>query len=795
MRKILVIMLIISILIISTYSLPTVMASSAPQVAILLPKEGQTYSHNEPVKVVFNVSDADSSTLTYFIAVDRHLLSSGITSTGQLTATIGPFQPGKHTLNITVIDEEHNYDVESVSFNVINSPPSVKVLYPSNNTSTTATHTTLLIYTEDPDNATLSLNITNGNFTASTIVKTGTYTTDIPLNQGINHINVSVSDGYQTASTTITVKQVPTQVKIIFPQEGMMLRTGTINIKGKVYTTTLTIYQLLINGKTVLTGTTAQTIPVIYQVNATQTGTLKINLISQTGSYTASDTVSIHIISKPNVKLIFPRILEKGIATLTVISDMALDNVNIYTDTMAIKTLSRISSGTTTFPVQTQLYANRNIHTIALLSNNEVLASATFTVTGNIPRIYSVGTPTQTQAPTILITPEVDGASTTYVYVENKNIGTPPITYTPPEDGTYTIKINAIGGASFSVWKTGTVTFIWKPIISIKDAYWESGKLNVSIEITDYDKDVDMLTIQPINLYWPIHMTSTTQIFNVEIPETYITIGSTLTIVAHDTSGYTSTLTFTVPGKIPSPRIISPNPETGITVFEDTVQVTVQVDATGTIYWYQDGYLTKKQPAPKVGSYTYMFFVPDVKRYTIYARLCDGTACSPSSQTLIVKKGAFVKLWVGKTMYFANGKVSAMDVSPFIDPRFNRTVVPIRFVGSALGYQIDWNAQTRDVTLQKDDLKIVMNLKVRDKVKIKVNNQVKTVYVGSATVIIQNSGIPSIINLHHFNGQDMGEPIIVDSRTYVPVRFLSEILGAKVSWDPKTKGISILLIP
>ena len=38
-------------------------------------------------------------------------------------------------------------------------------------------------------------------------------------------------------------------------------------------------------------------------------------------------------------------------------------------------------------------------------------------------------------------------------------------------------------------------------------------------------------------------------------------------------------------------------------------------------------------------------------------------------------------------------------------------------------------------------------------------------------------------------------PIIVNSRTFVPVRYVSELLGAKVDWDGKTQTITILFPP
>ena len=37
----------------------------------------------------------------------------------------------------------------------------------------------------------------------------------------------------------------------------------------------------------------------------------------------------------------------------------------------------------------------------------------------------------------------------------------------------------------------------------------------------------------------------------------------------------------------------------------------------------------------------------------------------------------------------------------------------------------------------------------------------------------------------------LGVPVIVNNRTLVPVRYVSEILGATVAWDAETQGVYI----
>ena len=795
MHKLLYVMVSIAI-VIASFRLTPVQADASPHIEILLPHNGDVFSINSTITLVANITDADSSTITYFLAVDKHLIDSGNTATGKFTQEIKIGSVGEHIISLTVLDENSNYDVAQITVNIINHPPTVKILSPGSGTATTATNIILSITASDIESSSLSFKVyTNQGFSyTGTIGVREIKTVKVPLWNGKNIITASVSDGYSETSTSITIFNTPLLTKIISPHNGKTLPTGKVIINARIDTEKTASYMLLVDNQIIKTGTTTGG-TISATVMFTATGKHIISIIAQSGTYTASDSVTIYITEKPQVFVIFPKVLESGLATLNLVSNMDIDNLSIFTDNIHVRDISHITSGTTTIHIQTQLMSDMSVHTITIKLFDETLVSATFTATGSIPHIYNIGTPTKTNEPHIYIYPTVDTASNVYIYVGDTLLGDAPQTFTPSQDGTYTIKVNAIGGNNYSIWKTQDITFIWPPIISVKNAYWTENKLTIEIEITDYDKDTDMITLYPIELYYPIHMTNTTQVFTVDIPESYITVGSTLTIEAHDTSGLTSTITFTIPGKIPAPHIVSPDPSQGITIFQDTVQVTVEVSATGTIYWYQDGLLTKKQPAPKPGRYTYMFFTDDVKKYEIYAKLCNDISCSPNSETLIVHKGVFVKLWVGKDMYFSNGKMGKMDVSPFIDPRFNRTVVPIRFVGSALGYNIEWNPQTRDVILKKANLTIIMNMKVRDKTKVNIGGTNKIVYVGSATVTIKQNDHTENINLHNYKGQDMGEPIIVDSRTFVPVRFLSEILGAKVTWEPKTKSIGILLVP
>ncbi len=90
-----------------------------------------------------------------------------------------------------------------------------------------------------------------------------------------------------------------------------------------------------------------------------------------------------------------------------------------------------------------------------------------------------------------------------------------------------------------------------------------------------------------------------------------------------------------------------------------------------------------------------------------------------------------------------------------------RLLVPVRDVSGIVDAQVDWDAQTRTVTVTKG----------RTKILITIGNKISNV-----------------------NGMntDIGEPAaIVNGRTYVPLRFIGEALSAKVEWLADTRVVKI----
>lgn len=98
----------------------------------------------------------------------------------------------------------------------------------------------------------------------------------------------------------------------------------------------------------------------------------------------------------------------------------------------------------------------------------------------------------------------------------------------------------------------------------------------------------------------------------------------------------------------------------------------------------------------------------------------------------------------------------------------NRTFVPIREITETLGAKVEWDKKTNSTTITLADKKL----------KIKTDSDV--VYVNGKKKIINDDTIPRIAQ--YKNG---------DSKTMVPLRFLSENLGYDVGWNNSTQTASV----
>ena len=139
------------------------------------------------------------------------------------------------------------------------------------------------------------------------------------------------------------------------------------------------------------------------------------------------------------------------------------------------------------------------------------------------------------------------------------------------------------------------------------------------------------------------------------------------------------------------------------------------------------------------GKFTFTMPASKVEIKAVFKEVASEPA--PPKQEI---RQAVVQMQIGSRLLISDGAVSQKDAAPVI--RNNRTLVPIRFITEALGGEVKWNEAAKEVILVIDGKEIKMR-------------------IGET---LEKYGVA---------------PMIIDGRTYVPVRFVADELNAAVVWN------------
>jgi hypothetical protein len=105
-------------------------------------------------------------------------------------------------------------------------------------------------------------------------------------------------------------------------------------------------------------------------------------------------------------------------------------------------------------------------------------------------------------------------------------------------------------------------------------------------------------------------------------------------------------------------------------------------------------------------------------------------------------------------------KIWFPDAQAFVDEN-DRTLVPVRFVAEKMKAKVGWEPQTMTVPIERDQQKILLT-------------------IGESKAVV--------------NGEEVAfdtKATISGERTFVPLRFVTEVLGAEVKWDGPTATVFI----
>ncbi len=110
---------------------------------------------------------------------------------------------------------------------------------------------------------------------------------------------------------------------------------------------------------------------------------------------------------------------------------------------------------------------------------------------------------------------------------------------------------------------------------------------------------------------------------------------------------------------------------------------------------------------------------------------------------------------------YLNGVLVKSDVAPYIVPKANVTMVPLRVIGESLKANVGWTQSTQTATITQGDLKLSMK-------------------VGQKFALVGDKQVPLDMSVELKSGRAM-----------VPLRFVSEQLGLNVAWVQATSTIKL----
>jgi len=137
-------------------------------------------------------------------------------------------------------------------------------------------------------------------------------------------------------------------------------------------------------------------------------------------------------------------------------------------------------------------------------------------------------------------------------------------------------------------------------------------------------------------------------------------------------------------------------------------------------------------------------------------------------EVMFEKSTIVLILKIGDSSFIMSGETRYLDSPPII--KNNRTLLPIRAIIEALDGTVSWDATERKVTVTLGSTTIEL-------------------WIGKS--IAKVNGIDTSID----STNSKVVPEIINSRTMLPLRFVTENLGATVNWDGATKTITITYQP
>ena len=144
---------------------------------------------------------------------------------------------------------------------------------------------------------------------------------------------------------------------------------------------------------------------------------------------------------------------------------------------------------------------------------------------------------------------------------------------------------------------------------------------------------------------------------------------------------------------------------------------------------------------------------------------------------------------IGNPAYWHNGQEQKTNnnpsVAPFVDRATGRTLIPLRCLAEILDFIVDWNQEEQYVTLDKSWISITITIG-KENVDVTIyhpESWYKVAYVGKT----EYKPYP----LYSVSYAMDTVPVVVNGRTFVPLRFISDLFGYEAHWEKDIQTVTI----
>jgi hypothetical protein len=116
------------------------------------------------------------------------------------------------------------------------------------------------------------------------------------------------------------------------------------------------------------------------------------------------------------------------------------------------------------------------------------------------------------------------------------------------------------------------------------------------------------------------------------------------------------------------------------------------------------------------------------------------------------------------TVKYNGEAVTFPDAQPFVDSN-SRTLIPVRFVAETMGADVSWDSDAQAAVIEQSGITI-------------------TVPIGSDTITVTKNGSTRTVKMDT-------QAVLANDRTYVPIRYVAESLGAWVGYSDLYSTVQI----